>query len=831
MHVDLNGRWELRWTDSRRGTTADLLFAPDADMRRALPANVPGEAHLDLAAAGVIEEPLTGMNPLTTRWIEEMQWLYRRVFRAPAMGKGERAFLTFDRLELTAIIYLNGVQIATHQNAFRPLTVDVTPHLKRGVNTLVVALDAGLFGVADKPFSGYGMPDGGVKGPGADRLTKRHWLRQVQSSVGWDWSLRLLNVGITGGVRLESCRGVRVESFSAPATLTPDLSEGSVIGRAHVHGLEDRPQAAKLTVEIPELRLRVERTLEVKPGPNTLEALLRVPAPELWQPIGHGRQKRYAVRLTLRVNGRVARRAEKRAGFRHVRVNQDAHPESGRYFIIEVNGKPIFCKGGNFVPADPIPARLDQRRYATLVDRAVEANFNLLRVWGGGLYESEEFYDLCDERGILVWQEFIFACTKYPATDEAFLAEVKREAVWQVRRLAHRPSLIAWCGNNEIEQGHWHWGYHKGVAHPDYALYHMALPRIVREEDGTRYYQASSPISPDGTNPIADDRGDQHPWSVGFRNNDFRDYRKMICRFPNEGGVMGPTALPTVRAALGEGMDRIGSFAWELHDNSIARKGDQDRMIADWLGRSVDGMSLEEYVFYGGIVQGQALNEYIRNFRRRMFDSASAVFWMYNDCWPMIRSWTIVDYYLRRTPCFHPVRRAFAPLTAAIAHEAGRVKVFAINEGAETTVDCRYGLVALRGAYPLDRTVRVRLPANASTLIGEFDESQWLRLGERKHGAFAILSRGGREIAHETFFLPKYREMAWPKAKVKVRREGNHVVFTSDSFAWRVCLDLDGEKRLPDNFFDLLPGVPYALPWRAAWGEPKVIHLGNDIAG
>jgi beta-mannosidase len=211
-----------------------------------------------------------------------------------------------------------------------------------------------------------------------------------------------------------------------------------------------------------------------------------------------------------------------------------------------------------------------------------------------------------------------------------------------------------------------------------------------------------------------------------------------------------------------------------------------------------------------------------------MFDSASAIFWMYNDCWPMVRSWTIVDYYLRRTPSFAPVRRAFAPLTVAIAAENGKVCVFGINEGPAVEVEVRYGLFALAGGYPLDWRRTLFLPANASTLVGEFDQAAWEKLGERTHGAFALLTREGVEVAHEAFFLPLIKEMTWPRPAVAVRREKHRAVFSSETFALRVCLDLDGERALPDNFFDLLPGIPYELDWPPAAGEPKVLRVWNE---
>ena len=324
------------------------------------------------------------------------------------------------------------------------------------------------------------------------------------------------------------------------------------------------------------------------------------------------------------------------------------------------------ARAGTSSRPDLLQARIDRARYDALTDLALEANFNFLRIWGGGLYESDDFYELCDEKGILVWQEFIFACSRYPADTLAFLNEVVEEARYQVRRLASHASLVVWCGNNEIEWLYWDHEHLRPSYLPDHVLFHDVLPDVLRDEDGTRFYLPSSPISPDGAFPNADDRGDQHPWSIGFENIDFREYREMICRFPNEGGILGPSSLPTVLECLPEDERRLDSPSWFLHDNTISavQPSNCDRMLELFCGLDPRAMSLEEYVYWGGLVEGEGLREYIENFRWRMWSSAAACFWMYNDCWPATRSWTIVDYALRRTPAFHPVRRAMEPVHA-----------------------------------------------------------------------------------------------------------------------------------------------------------------------
>ena len=822
--IELDGEWSLRWSDGQRGDRLARALGAHWDVLPAIPAQVPGGVHLDLMRAGLLAEPSVGLNHLAARWVEETVWYYRRTFTAPDLAADERAWLTFECLDLAASIYLNGRKVGEHANAFYPCRVEVTDALRAGENTLVVEIEAGLFATIDRPSKGYSMSLD-------SELTKRNWLRKTQSSFGWDWSTRLLNVGIRGSVALETARCARFDRLVALAEVSPDLQQGQVTGRVFVEGLQDGVQRGTLSVEIEGTGQATETEVDIRPGLNMVEARVSLLHPELWWPVGHGEQSLYAVRATLTVGGERVGSEVRRVGFRHVRINQDVHPQGGRYFVIEINGKRIFVKGGNLVPADLLLSRLDRARYATLIDRALEANCNILRIWGGGLYEADAFYEICDERGVLVWQEFIFACAKYPAFDEHFLADVKREAACQVRRLAHHPSLVVWCGNNEMEEGNYSWGYEKGVAHPDYAVFHLALPRIVKQEDGTRYYQPSSPYSPDHEDPQRDDIGDQHPWSIGFANTDFRGYRQMAPRFPNEGGILGPTALPTVRACLPVGHQHPHSFAWEQHDNSVCSWGETvypDDMLEQWLGKRIREMSVEEYVYWGGVVQGEGLTEYIHNFRRRMFDTASAIFWMYNDCWPAVRSWTIVDYYLRRTPAFYPVRRAFRPLTVALAVEGECVRVYGVNEGQAWQGELRCGLLALAGGYPVDIRRTVTLPANASTPIAEFPLTAWRRLGETTHAAFALLSRDGREEACDRLFLPLFKEMVWPQARVTVKCEGGQAVFTSDVFAWRVCLDLDGEKALPDNLFDILPGVPKVLDWPAELGEPVILRVANS---
>lgn len=820
--IDLNGKWQVRWADGFRGRP-EYAEREDIDASRYIEARVPGEIHLDAMRAGWIEDPRTGLNCLAARWVEENVWSYRREFEVSDAQCGGAAWLVFEGLDIAARIVLNGREIARHQNVFYPCRVRVDGILRPGKNILAVHLESGLYATAEKPITGYSTVI-------SDHLGKRQWLRKPQCQFGWDWSTRLLNVGIVKPVYLEFAHdNLRIDRLVPLATVSDDLNNAKVEIRQFIENAGETEITVELCASLPELGISAQTIVAIPPGINRANCQIELKNPELWWPVGHGKPKLYQLEVTVKYNGEIIGANSAKIGFRHIRINQSPHPESGTYFIVEVNRRKIFLKGGNFVPADMILAAIDRARYEKLVDEALAANFNSLRVWGGGLYEADEFYELCDERGILVWQEFIFACGRYPAFDQSFHDDFIHEATYNIRRLAAHPSLIIWCGNNEMEWGNWHWGYDKGMVYPDYALFHLTIPRLLAQEDHTRYYQPSSPFSPGGADPTRNDTGDQHPWSIGFRDTDFRKYRDMVCRFPNEGGILGPTALPTILACLPEGQRYHGSFAWQVHDNSIdswSEPSPPDEMLRQWLGLDPAALTPAEFAFWGGLVQGEGLREYIDNFRHRMFDCAAAIFWMYNDCWPAVRSWTIIDYYLRRTPAFHFVRRAMAPVSVVLVKSAQKITVYGINDTPQAVSgDLRFGIFKLSGGYPADHQLAVVMPENSSSVLASFDDDG----DERGSMAFATFSVAGAIVARNRLFMPRFHELEFAPADIRCRIENGEAIFECDVFAWGVCLDLEGNSELNDNFFDLYPGMPHRIPWHDG-KTVEIVNVGNKLA-
>lgn len=835
--LSLNGTWDLLYeeNDPDYFTTAVLAGRP------MLQAAVPAPVHKVLQGAGLIDDPNIGMNSLKARWVEEMFWIYRRTFTAPSEVLNANSWLVFQWLELNATVYLNGEEIGTHANAHRPARFLVTGKLHAGENLIVLKLESGLHADADSPGAEYGVE-------WFAKMTKRPFHRKAQYQAGWDWSPRMMNVGILGDVRLEWQDMPRLDEVTVFAVPSADLTSATFHARASIENLSDGPVEVALRARIEETGQEQTLTLSVPPGETRHEITLAVENPRLWWPIGHGDQALYTVAVSAEAGGEP-QSATRRTGVRSIEMDQSPHPVEGRYCRLKINNRLVFCKGGNWVPPDLSPSAVTPERYRELVDLAVHANFNLLRVWGGGIFADHVLCDACDEAGILLWHDFLFACAKYPGDLPAFAAEVRGEVTHAVRKLAHHPSLAVWCGNNEIEWGDWGWGYDTWKrTHPHYALFHHDIPKIVFEEDPSTLHWISSPWSPDFQHPNNPLVGDQHPWEVSLGEAggaDFWNYRGYVDRFPNEGGVLGMSSPATLLRFLPEKERYIFSPSWRHHDNSFAlldsvrgNLGHAYQTVSLWTGRKPEELDWKEYAFVSALLQAEGLTEYILNYRRRMFSSGSAIFWMFNDSWPVTHGWTIVDYYMRKKLAFHPVRRAFQPVTVVAAREqigAGDGVTFTlINDSQQDwSGTLRYGAFDMRGAKIVSDVTRMICRANSTaTYVGGIDFSLLEMRGLERTGALAtLIDEAGNVVAQYRVLFKRFHELDLDRdPQIDINLADGVLTLKSVVFVWGVCLDVDGEIPLPDNCFDLLPGVPYRLPWSDGLGEPRIVRTGNHDA-
>lgn len=831
----LNGTWKLSWAEGDGLMAHRHLTAAKLGTRPALDARVPAPIHQVLSDAGLIDDVNVGLNSLRARWVEEMFWVFRHSFSVPAeVTQAASVRLCFACLELDVEVFLNNESIGVHRNAHRPAEFDVAGKLKVGENLLVVCLESGMHSNSDRQGTNYGTGDIG-------RLTKRHWNRHPQYQHGWDWQARLVNIGILGDVELQWNDGPRMDEVTVFSVPADDLCSARFTLRATVHGEKAIRSQARLRVTLRETGQEVETQLTLTAGDaQRCELVIDVKNPQLWWPVGYGNQPLYHVQAELISEGEAVQRVVRRTGVRRVEMDQSPHHEKGRHCILKINHTKVFCKGGNWVPPAMLYGNASPEHFRRLAAIALDANFNLLRIWGGGTFADPALCDFCDENGILIWHDFLFACAKYPMHDPAFLNEARREVTFATRRMAHHPALVVWCGNNEIESADWNWGYDNvSPATPHYAFFHRDIPVILKREDPSTLHWISSPISPDYENPDDAFSGDQHPWMVSIGapgGADFHRYRQQPDRFANEGGLLGASSPATLKQFLPENERHLLSPSWDHHDNTLAAQdsipgepGHAYQTVTLWTGLEPSQMNWEDYAFVSALLQAEGLVEYISNYRRRKYSSAAAVFWMFNDSWPTTHGWTIVDYYLRRKLAYCPVKRAFAPVTVVVAEEDNQINIYGVNETLqEKNVSLRYGLVAtLTPEWLMTETLTVCLAPNASTLLATFSKERMVACGTDRCVAAAVLLDGETEVARHRLMLERFKAMKFATPQITIEQGVDRITLNTDIFAWGVCLDVDGELPLADNCIDLLPGISYPIAWTSSCGTPRVVRIGN----
>ncbi|GAA0911998.1 glycoside hydrolase family 2 protein [Nonomuraea longicatena] len=588
-----------------------------------VPAAVPGSVHTDLLAAGLIDDPYVDGNEEGLGWIGRTPWTYECVFTWQDTGD-ERADLVCEGLDTVATVLVNGVEAGRAANMHRTYRLPVKHLLREGDNTLAVRFDS-VYDYADERRAEAGARPGAYAEP-------YQFVRKMACNFGWDWGPTLVTAGIWRPIGLDSWSGTRLAEVLPTAS-----ADGRVSVRVRVEHA-DAPAACEVTAEVAGVRAAVVL------GPGQREAVLelRVPDAALWWPRGYGEQPLYE--LAVRTGEHVVRR---RIGFRDVSLDGDA-------FRLSVNGRPVFAKGFNWIPDDCFPARVTPGRLRERLDQATGAGANLLRVWGGGVYEADAFYDLADELGLLVWQDFPFACAAYPE-GEPFRAEVEAEARDNVARLMGHPSLALWCGGNENHEGYWHWGWQNELDGRDWGAgyYHELLPEVLAELDPGRPYWPGSPYSGAAdVDPRRAGRGTVHIWTV-WNTHDYTHYAAYTPRFVAEFGFQGPPAYATVRRA---------SSDEPLTEDSPAQKaaGGRDKLRRGLGAHLPVPETFDDWHYYTQLNQARAVVFGVERFRSLMPYCGGAVVWQLNDCWP-VTSWSAVDGDGRRKPLWYGLRRAFAP--------------------------------------------------------------------------------------------------------------------------------------------------------------------------
>ncbi|MBO2446326.1 glycoside hydrolase family 2 protein [Actinomadura barringtoniae] len=608
-----------------------------------IPATVPGSSHIDLLAAGLIEDPYAGRNELDVAWVGRADWRYDTVL--PNVPEGcEQTDLVFEGLDTVATVTLDGVELGRTRNMHRSYRFDVTG-LARGGTPLSVFLTS-AYTEAEALRERLGPRPNAYPVP-------FNYIRKMACSFGWDWGPTLVTAGMWRPVRVESWNTARL------ASVRPLVTVADGVGRVEAHLAVERTEPGEARPLLVTLEVDgVLATTRVPAGSTSSTAEVQVPDPALWWPRGYGDQPLYTCRVVLADAGTGAELDvwERRIGFRSVRLdqNEDAH---GTAFTITVNGTPVFARGVNWIPDDALPARVTPDRYRHRLRQAAEAGVNLVRVWGGGIYEDDAFYDACDELGLLAWQDFLFACATYPE-EQPLRGEVEAEARENVVRLMPHPSLVLWNGNNENLWGFRDWQWEDELAGDSWGegYYLGLLPRIVAELDPTRPYYAGSPWSGSWDHhPNDPAHGTSHFWEV-WNRRDYTDYLKDVPRFAAEFGWQAPPAYATLRQALPDEDLAPDSPGVLHHQKAEDGNGKLNRGLAQHFSAPA---TFDDWHYLTQVNQARAIATGVAHWRSHWPVCAGTVVWQLNDCWP-VTSWAAIDGAGRLKPLYHELRRLYA---------------------------------------------------------------------------------------------------------------------------------------------------------------------------
>jgi len=766
-----------------------------------LPAIVPGGVHTDLLANKQIPNPFVGDNEKRVQWVAESDWIYRRQFSCPVeMLAQERILLVCDGLDTLATVTLNGREIGRTENMFRCYQWDVKDWLKPdGENELVFYFHSPVQYISKeqsrRPMAGVSQAI-----PGGPHL------RKAPCQFGWDWGPQLPPIGIWKDIRLEGYQSARLGEVHLRQEHVP--GKVTVEAKVKIERWRDVPLSVEMRITAPDGDVRQER-LDIG-GDSQTVFRIAIPEPTLWWPNGYGEQPLYQVQIALHQDEHSLDVCHKQIGLRTIELRQE--PDAwGRSFAFVVNGVAIFAKGSNWIPADSFPTRLTKDGLEGLIRSAVATHHNMLRVWGGGYYEDENFYDLCDQYGILVWQEFIFSCSIYPLDDPVFLENVHAEVVENVRRLRHRASLALWCGNNEMEWGWVDWGW-KGPEFQEMKtaydrFFHHTLPAWCSAEDPDHTYWPSSPSSDTPfENPNGQQQGDAHYWDVWHGRKPFTAYRRQFPRFMSEFGFQALPPLATIRTYAEPAEWNMTSYIMERH-----QKNDSGNSLM--VGQMLDTFRLpkdfESLVYLSMILQAEGIRYGVEHWRRFPERVAGTLYWQLNDCWP-VASWSSLDYFGRWKALHYAARRFYAPLLLSIEDHSTEQAVFVTNEAREKwSGKVKWYLEDFEGGVVSQGEEPVEVAAQSVAEVCRLDFSGNLHYENQRSLVFiAELWREDHFISRQTAaFAPlKHLTLQDPKIQASISEDRGELVIelVARSLALLVEISLEGvDVVFSDNYFNL----------------------------
>lgn len=778
------------------------------------PATVPGCVHTDLLNNGLIEDPFYRDNEAQLQWIGTTDWEYQTTFSVtPRLLKRQNLELVFEGLDTYANVFLNDALLLNADNMFRTWRADAKRALKAGDNILRIRFRSPINEILPVMAKlSYQLPAANDQG----EKTAPH-TRKAPYQFGWDWGPRFVTSGIWKPVFLEAWDGARI----ADLHLSPkEINKSAASLTAHVEIVSAAKLDATVIVDnLTSKTVAARRHVQLTPGVNRIGLDFVIPRPALWWPNGLGPQPLYNFRARLVVNGRLRDQASTRTGLRSLELRQQPD-QWGKSFEFVINGVPVFAKGGNWIPADSFPTRVTKEKYRHLLESVRDSNMNMLRVWGGGIYESDDFYDLCDELGLLVWQDFMFACSMYPGHQE-FLESVRAEAIDNVKRLRHHPSIVLWCGNNEVETGWQHWGWKLTLPTSlwdDYLkIFHGILPEVCAALDPSRPYWPSSPSSNLEDDPDSPRTGDVHYWGVWHFAEPFANYQQQAPRFMSEYGFQSFPPIETVNSYTLPSDHDIQSPVMLAHQRHP--RGNQ--LVREYMLREYpEPKDFESFLYVSQVLQAEGIKVGAEHLRRLRPRTMGSLYWQINDCWP-VASWSSIDYAGRWKALQYYARRFYADLLISPHLEDGQLNLYVVSDRTTATpANIVVSLMDFEGRVLMSKNQAVTVAPLQSTSYLSLPVSDLLPGKETKTVMlFCELLVEGQAVSSNAYFFEPYKNLSLPTPQIKsdvVRtRHGFKITLTSEALARAVYLSVrERDGFFSDNYFDLLPGRKVEISWR-----------------
>ena len=780
-------------------------------------AKVPGTIHQDLINHNRIPNPFYGMNEEAVQWVENEDWMYRTSFVVTEEQLNrDAAVLELDGLDTYADVFLNGALILRSDNMFVGHKVSVKSVLRKGENRLLIRFHSAVKEALPQwETNGFDYPADN------DHSSKRVsiYTRKAPYSYGWDWGIRLATCGIWRPVRLVFSDVARIEDYYVRQA-SVSASKADVDNRLEITNVTSHPVSALLKVAYHYTAndtKEVQKQIELRPGENTVSLPVMIDNPHLWMPNGWGEPSLYKFTASVSVDGVEVASQERQVGLRSIRVVME-DDEHGKSFYFEVNGHPMFAKGANFIPDDALLPNVTPERYKRIFEDVKAANMNMLRVWGGGIYEDDKFYDEADRNGILIWQDFLFACTTYPH-DPLFLKRVEAEAEYNIKRLRGHASLAMWCGNNEIYEGVRYWGWKNKYTAEAFAemnrgydvLFRQLLPDMVKRFDSDRFYMHGSPYEANWGRPESWKIADSHNWGTWYGRKPFESFDSEIPRFMSEYGFQAFPEMKTIRTFAEEKDFELESPVMNAH---------QKATIGNALIKQTMGLyykvpaKFEDLVYVGLVLQGQGMRHGIEAHRRNRPYCMGSLFWQLNDSWPVV-SWSSIDYYGNWKAMQYQSQRAFAPVLINAIKEGDDLCVYLISDELQDRDDVRLTveLMDFDGKSHGKWTQNGKLTANTSMLFLKKRVDEFLSKQDAATSflRFTLKAKNGAALADEVFYFAYPKDQKLPEARietsVKKRGEAIEMTLKTDKLARDIFIEVPVQGvRFSDNFFDLLPG-------------------------